>query len=308
MAGKRGIGIDLNPVAAAISRAKVASASIDRVERLLRKALSGTPKDVPEGEFWEHCFHRETLREVCSLREFLRVAQGDAADILRAVALGLLHGPQSKIGSYFSNQMPRTYATKPEAALRFWRKHRMRPRRVDVAELIRRRLTYVLADVPPSSGGRVFCDDALALLPKLRIKADLVITSPPYAGLRTYVSDQWLRLWFLGGPPTVIYRCPGQLGVENEETFGLLLARMLTALESATNDSAHAYMLLGSIPSRPIPVPQVMAEAVRASNSSWRIVSRRNYGHADAGKRQARQFVKRSQPAEEFLFHLARAP
>jgi hypothetical protein len=50
--------------------------------------------------------------------------------------------------------MPRTYATKPNSALRFWKKNKMRPPRVDVAALVRRRLDYVLANVPPSPGAR----------------------------------------------------------------------------------------------------------------------------------------------------------
>ena len=29
----------------------------------------------------------------------------------------------------------------------------------------------------------------------------LVVTSPPYLDTTDYVEDQWLRLWFLGGPP-----------------------------------------------------------------------------------------------------------
>jgi hypothetical protein len=31
------------------------------------------------------------------------------------------------------------------------------------------------------------------------------LTSPAYYGLRTYVADQWLRNWFLGGPAYVDY-------------------------------------------------------------------------------------------------------
>ena len=36
-------------------------------------------------------------------------------------------------------------------------------------------------------------------------QAKLIVTSPPYYGLRTYVSDQWLRNWFLGGADRVDY-------------------------------------------------------------------------------------------------------
>jgi hypothetical protein len=37
---------------------------------------------------------------------------------------------------------------------------------------------------------------------KGRVK--LVITSPPYLDITDYHEDQWLRLWFLGGPSTPV--------------------------------------------------------------------------------------------------------
>jgi hypothetical protein len=38
-----------------------------------------------------------------------------------------------------------------------------------------------------------------------------IVTSPPYYGMRTYLPDQWIRNWFLGGPPEVDYSIKGQL-------------------------------------------------------------------------------------------------
>src|SRR5713101_2848335 len=32
-----------------------------------------------------------------------------------------------------------------------------------------------------------------------------VITSPPYLDVTNFEEDQWLRLWFLGGPPRPTY-------------------------------------------------------------------------------------------------------
>lgn len=304
--GKKSIGIDINPVAAAVSQAKVANITRRRIENALRKAFRTTAASVPDGEFWQRCFHPDTLREICCLREFLSSARGDSAAVLRAVVLGLLHGPKTKVGSYLSNQMPRTYATKPASAIRFWRKHKMRAPRVDTAALITRRLEYLLEDVPASPGGKVMCGDALHLLPRLATKSDLVITSPPYMGLRTYVPDQWLRLWFLGGPSDVSYNCPGQIGLENEEKFRASLASTLLGIDLATKRNAHAYLLLGSIPSVPVDISSLMRTAIRDSNSSWRMASKHSRGSADAGKRQAAQFAEQSRPTEEFLFHLVK--
>jgi hypothetical protein len=302
--GKESIGIDLNPVAAAVSKAKVATIKKPRIESALRKGLRTLPKNIPEGEFWQRCFHPETLREICSLREFLSTATGDSADVLRAVVLGILHGPKTRIGSYLSNQMPRTYATKPDSAIRFWRKHRLRPTRIDTSALVQRRLAYLLEDVPATPGGEVICGDALTCLKRLSTKSDLVITSPPYMGLRTYLPDQWLRLWFLGGLPRVIYEWPGQIGVENEEKFTAALATMLRGIDGATKKRANAYVILGSIPSVPVDISSVMSAAIKDSKSNWRLLSKRSSGRADAGKRQAAQFANGSKPTEEFLFHL----
>ena len=58
------------------------------------------------------------------LREGLHGLRSDAAQMLRAICLGALHGPLSKSPDqrgYFSNQMPRTFASKPDYSVRFWR-------------------------------------------------------------------------------------------------------------------------------------------------------------------------------------------
>jgi hypothetical protein len=306
--GRESIGIDNNPVAVAISRAKVAPVDQSAVERLLHHALDTSPSDVPEGEFWDLAFSPKTLRQICSIREYLSRRTSASAALLRAIMLGTLHGPQSHIGSYFSNQMPRTYATKPDSAVRFWRRNGLLPRQVDVRALTTRKIRYFLAEAPASHPGHVIAGNALKHLSNLDTKADLVITSPPYMGLRTYIADQWLRLWFLGGPPSVTYRWPDQIGVESHERFSGFLRSALTGLAKATTDDAHAYLLLGSIPSIPVDVPALMRQTLQASDSNWRLVSTRNCGPASAGHRQAKQFGPASVPSSEFMFHLAKGP
>src|SRR5207249_2761998 len=81
-------------------------------------------------------FPPEVLSMLCRLREGLMENYATPARrALRAIILGALHGPKTKRfsrSSYFSNQCPRTYAPKPDYAVRFWRKRRMQPRRVNV--------------------------------------------------------------------------------------------------------------------------------------------------------------------------------
>lgn len=42
--------------------------------------------------------------------------------------------------------------------------------------------------------------EAARAFPNLEAKVKLVVTSPPYLDTTDYREDQWLRLWFLGGP------------------------------------------------------------------------------------------------------------
>src|SRR2546425_12189630 len=136
--GLPSVGIDSNPVAAAIAQAKLVATTPGRIVEVCRRILetTRTPR-VPEGVFWQNCYHPSTLRQLCKLRKALRAdCSSPTRQALRALLLGRLHGPRPKIAppSYLSNQMPRTYAAKPGYAVTFWRKHGMKPPKVDVLE------------------------------------------------------------------------------------------------------------------------------------------------------------------------------
>ena len=115
--------------------------------------------------------------------------------------------------------MPRTYATKPEAAVDFWEKRDLHPRRVNTLDLIRRRAEYILQKLPPRGRGRVYHGDIRSVSLPYDRKFTHVITSPPYLGMRCYVSDQWLRNWFLGARDDVHYDESQQLGSRNPKVF-----------------------------------------------------------------------------------------
>lgn len=120
--GLPSIGIDSNPVAAAIAEAKMVGPSAREVLRACREILSSRarPREVPSGEFWRRCYHPRTLRELCVIREaLLEDCRSASRKALRALMLGALHGPLMKgKASYLSNQMPRTYAAKPAYAVK----------------------------------------------------------------------------------------------------------------------------------------------------------------------------------------------
>ncbi len=157
------VGVDVNPIAAAIAQAKLVSATAEGVVNRCRAMLAG--------------------------------AEAEEDVLLRALVLGVLHGPRNKgLPPYLSNQMPRTYATKPDAAVRFWRRKGLEPVYVDVPDVIERRARYLLAELPAKVPGHIRLADSRALAPEdFAMRFRYVITSPPYFDMKTYVSDHWLR-------------------------------------------------------------------------------------------------------------------
>jgi hypothetical protein len=291
------VGIDLNPVAVAIAQAKLASTTVGRVMKLVDELLvANTDTDVPEGRFWTLAFEAQTLREVAALRAGLLTAgEGHTAALLRAVFIGALHGPRNKgEPSYLSNQMPRSYATKPRPAIRFWEKNELLPKRVNIRELLRRRVTRILESVIPPVSGRVILGDARTALRGTQRRYARVITSPPYLGMRTYLPDQWLRHWSIGGPADPTYALPGQISSQRPESFASELAEVWTAVGQRCEVGARMTIRFGALPSVPVEPSDVIAESLRKAKGAWRILDERPAGMARDGRRQADQFGRES--------------
>jgi hypothetical protein len=133
------------------------------------------------------------LRELCSLREgLLRLRkETDEAALLRAAALGCLHGPvadEEKRSGYFSNQMPRTFASKPEYSVRYWEGNNLSAPNLSVISVIKRKLERIPRLDSPAIGSfrRIKCADARQAPPYKNLRGPLVVvTSPPYYGMRT---------------------------------------------------------------------------------------------------------------------------
>jgi hypothetical protein len=292
--GFRSLGIDSNPVAVAIAAAKLASVSTKEVVSLSEEILSQASSsiDVPDGDFWSLCYHPDTLIEICILREYLLSRRlTDAAVVLRALILGLLHGPLTKEHpSYLSNQMPRTYATKPDAAVDFWERRNMRPRRVNALDLIRRRAHYILEEVPSSSRGNVIQGDVRAVALGKKKKFTHVITSPPYIGMRCYVSDQWLRNWFVGANEDVEYNESQQMGSNSRQEFVSQLARVWRRMASICVRDARLIVRFGALPSVEEDPAKVVRQSLIGSDVPWKVLKTRPVPPLPSARRQANQF------------------
>lgn len=295
LCGLSSVGIDSNPVATAIASAKLASSTADDVVALCNDIVKNRrmPSHIPVGEFWQRCFHARTLVSLSKLREyFLLSCTTDTEIVLRAVAMGVLHGPKLKtVTAYASNQMPRTYATKPDAAVRFWKRHRLKPQPIDIVDVVRRKAERALANVPPAVKGKIITADSRHINRYLRSRRfSWVITSPPYYQMQSYMADQWLRNWFIGGAPDVTYRSDGQLSHAGAEGFSSELSTVWTRVARLCLPDAHMVIRFGALPSRALNATELIKDSIRSANCGWRILTVRDAGVAPSHKRQASQF------------------
>lgn len=298
------IGIDSSPVAVAISRAKLAAATTDEVVDEARRILE-TRDGVrsPTGEFWRRAYHPDTLREICRLRAALMsTAETGRRAALRGIIMGALHGPRTlHVVSHLSNQCPRTYAPKPDYAIRFWKKRHLKPPRVSLIEVVRTRAERYLGAAPQPIRGRVIHGDARerTVFPERR-RFRWIITSPPYYGLRTYRPDQWLRLWFLGGASYPTYeQHDDDLSHLSADAFAAQLGRVWLSCAARATSDARLVIRFGGIRERDVDALEVLRTSF--AGTPWRIVTARDAGSALEGKRQAVQFGRASdEPATEW--------
>jgi hypothetical protein len=293
------VGIDCSPIAVAIAKAKTVESDVAAVINAANECLELEPKEpIPTGEFWELAYHPETLEALCRIRSALvDTCEEPSRVLLRALVLGALHGPMTKGSpSYFSNQSTRTFAPKPRYAVKYWRSRSLYPRDVDVMDVIQRRAERFLTAQPPVTPGYIELADSKRLddlnFPR---SITLVVTSPPYYGMKTYRPDQWIRNWFLGGSSEVEYGQPhGSLRHESPNIFVSELRRVWRSASIVCLGRARLVCRFGGICDRNADPLDLIKDSFK--DTDWRVTTIRRAGSAIEGKRQASQFGGRSSP------------
>jgi hypothetical protein len=166
----------------------------------------------------------------------------------------------------------------------------MHPDAVDVLGVIKARADRYLAEPPPNVEGMVQLADSREADTFRHVpEARWVVTSPPYYGMRTYLPDQWLRLWFLGGPDYVEYRqSQAQIEHTGAKHFSAEMARVWKNVAERAAPNARLIIRFGGIHDRDAePMDVLKASLV---DSGWKLVTVKTVPDADRGRRQVRQF------------------
>lgn len=279
---RRAIGVDVNPVAYCISAAKTNSPSlVDAETRLMELKAEYDQLCVRPGtdqlpEFFAHAFHPDTLAELAYLRGALDWRSDSVDCMLAAIVLGILHGESQRSQSYLSNQMPRTISTKPAYSVRFWTSRGLVAPRRNVFENVGRQLIYRYASSAPELRASVYMADMREmprLLRRVAVPLRCVITSPPYLDVTNFEEDQWLRLWFLGGPPRPTKgRISRDDRHESLDSYWRLIADMWRALGQVLSRRSHVVIRIGAKGHDPERLATATAAAAMPSRRRVRLV------------------------------------
>lgn len=204
--GRNAVGVDISEVAYCVSRAKTNAPTLGSLRRRISQLEQGcSDKNYEQQrrtlpEFFRVAYAPSTLRQVLFLRESLKWRTSDVDCMVAALILGSLHGESERSSSFLSNQMPHTISTKPGYSVRFWERHGMVAPKRSCFELLRTQAAYRYKSERPDIVASIYNAD-MRELPRKELPAiRCAITSPPYFDVTSYQEDQWLRLWFLGGP------------------------------------------------------------------------------------------------------------
>jgi hypothetical protein len=206
--GRTPAGCDVNPLSAILAAPRLSPPTVeDVVARLDEIDLSSAFSIPPELAVF---YHPDTLRELCSLREYLhtRERNGSLDNVdrwIRMVAVNRLTGHSPGFFSVYS--MPPNQAVSVEAQAKINASRNQVPPRRDVRVLIATKTRSLLSDCDSASRSALLRSSQRARLltrlsrstPQLTTgSVSLVVTSPPFLDVVNYAADNWLRCWFCG--------------------------------------------------------------------------------------------------------------
>jgi hypothetical protein len=203
--GRVGVGVDLNPLAALLTSAKVDPPSredaLARLRELQRGYARSRVRETPPPEIAMLFNGRKTLPQLAYLREALDPRACREDRFLLAAITGILHGNHTRNPAdsrCLSVSMPNTFSMSPGYLRRYIRENKLKKVPFDAFEKITLRLEHLFEQGIPSTRGRGIHDDALHLDRHVAPRgARLIVTSPPYLNVVRYGKFNWIRLWML---------------------------------------------------------------------------------------------------------------
>ncbi len=200
--GRKGVGIEINPVGWLYGKTKLCPASENLVFKSLGKVLKQSRgAQAYRDEFFKLCYSQSVFDFLITARKILKWKTRKADATLMSLILVYLHG---KEWDSFSNQMRQGKALSPDYSIRWWKSKGKTPPHIDVMKFLAQRIKWRYSKgIIKDKNSQMLLGDSTKLLKRVARfsgpKVGLLFTSPPYYEVTNYHYDQWLRLWMLGG-------------------------------------------------------------------------------------------------------------
>ena len=207
--GRIGIGNDLNDLAVALTKGKLANPDLDSVLKRLDELENGYSR-----EDWltfpgmpnkiRMIFHPETQKHLMYLKLHLNWKNNDVDAFLTMVLMGAMHGQSS---GFLSLSMPNTFSMGWNYVKKYIAKHSLKRPNRDAFEVIRHRCKRFLKKGQLPGNGFVIHGDVRDLDTSDLIKHNsvkMIFSSPPYLKVIKYGLYNWIRLWWLIGDHKII--------------------------------------------------------------------------------------------------------
>ncbi len=206
--GRVPFGNDANPLSLVMSRPRLSPPFLSEVQQRLDQIDFRQHVETPDELLV--FYHPETLRSICSLRQYLverkRAGTLDSVDEwIWLVGLNRLTGHSSGFFSVYT--LPPNQAVSVRSQQKINQKRAQVPPQRNVPALILKKTRQLLGEVDDATRAQLASVTPRSLLlvgpadHTAAIKSGsvaLVVTSPPFLNVVQYATDNWLRCWFLG--------------------------------------------------------------------------------------------------------------
>jgi len=204
--GRRVIANDINPLSAILTRPRLEIPALEAIET--RLAQIPTLKSASTKTDLSMFYHRDTLREIASLRDYLRKKHADGSEDasdrwIRMAATNRLTGHSKGFFSVYT--LPPNQAASSDNQVKINRKLKQRPEYRDTRALILKKSRQLQSKLDADQKQRLrtaaasalFLTGAAAATPQIPDgSVQLTVTSPPFLDVVQYAQDNWLRCWF----------------------------------------------------------------------------------------------------------------
>lgn len=204
---RQGVGVDINPLSAMLTRPRLKIPSLREIEtRMLMIPITATV-DRPELSVF---FHPDTLMRLAAMRSWFskRISQGSfdyVDDWIRMVTMNRLTGHSKGFLSVYT--LPPNQAVSIESQKKINQKRNQTPEYRDVTNIVIKKTKSLAKDfkMGVSHQPSVYTAPAWDLPFISDDFVDLTVTSPPFLDVVQYSDDNWLRGWFGGISTTIAF-------------------------------------------------------------------------------------------------------